>query len=428
MTNGKWRAGACHLMLATIALGLGGSAGAYDFWQYDAGRADYLYRYDLAGYTWPAQGGNAIYDFGQIGTFAANPPGVDAVWLSAAVNDVAGDWERWGNFDFADTLGASGTGKVRLAAADLGTAPEGTTPAKTVAALGASGSLIDYATITFNLNRAITWTKDFFTGVLKHELGHVLGLDDLYQRSAPLSEEFVDHPVGSAAIPERPLLARQDNIMAGDGPWYYGSPHLVIDNDEIAGLTWLWGGKYNQIVSGDLADTWNLQHQDRDTDPHHGVDPNNGGLGWWDYRGTVASPRADGAFPYIDLQFPGYQTFIGHAFGNAPWTHQSLGNGIERFIIEQADWTGNFDLWVQSSFTREGRINAWVQGAGLDEFILPADIDGLAFARDTNGSYMWATIFGPAVPEPPTIALVALCLAGMALLGRSCTAVRALPA
>lgn len=400
----------CGLALAIAVFGAWGNAYAYDFWEYDAGRADFAARYDLSGTPWPGQN-NAIYDFGQIGTFAVTPPGVSNAWLSAAVNDATSDWEKWGNIAFADNLGTSGSGRVRLMSG-IPTTPGA--PAETSFTL--IGSLIGYVTITFN--EAKTWTQDLFTGVLKHELGHVLGLDDLYTSSAPLSEEFVDHPVDSTAIPDRTPSSRQDNIMDGTARagWYYDSPHLVIDNDEIAALTWLWGGYSNQIVTGDLVDAWNPTYHDRDTAPHHGNDPNNG-LGWWDYRGSIVSPRADGAFPYIDLQFPGYEDFTAVATGGAPWTHESLGNGVERFTIQQANWTGNFELSAESHFTRQGRINAWIQGAGLDQFILPLNIDGLVFTQDLPGQYMWPTVYGP-VPEPPTMTLVMLSLAGLAIFGR----------
>jgi len=401
--------------LLTVGFALSApSASGYTLWQYDAGRNDYSSHYDLAGYAWPS-GSGAIYDFGKIGTFASLPTGVSNSWLSNAVNAATSDWENWGNIDFAATLGDAGTGKVRLATADLGTG----TPAETGPTPG--GSTIDYATITFNNNATFTtnhpWTETLFTGVLKHELGHVLGLGDLYDFKDKIppsqAEEFVDHPVGITSIPDRTASARQDNIMAGDINWY-DSGKLVIDNDEIAGLTWLWSGKYNQIVTGDLGG-WNSSYFNfRDTEPHHGIDPNNV-LGWWDYRGSIVSPRANGEFPYIDLEFPGYVTFVGNAYGSAPWSHISLGNGTERFIIEQSNWTGNFDLWVKSTYTQEKRINAWVRGEGFDQFILSPNLDGLAFKASAQGN-SWATVFGP-LPEPPTIVLIGFGIVG---LGISC--------
>ena len=182
---------------------------------------------------------------------------------------------------------------------------------------------------------------------------------------------------------------------------------MIIDNDEIAAVTWLWGGPYNQIATADLGG-WNPAYFSfRDTEPHHGDDPNNGGLGWWDYRGSITTPPTSGR-PYIDLQFAGYEEFLAYAYpNNVSWSHMDLGDDIHRFILEDPEWVGNFDLWVRSSITQERRIDAWVGGGGVDVFDLAPNTNGLAF-EDGN---RFAQVFGP-IPTPSTLLLLAAGLLG----------------
>jgi hypothetical protein len=153
----------------------------------------------------------------------------------------------------------------------------------------------------------------------------------------------------------------------------------------------------------------------RITEEHHGDQAANGGLGWWDYRGSIKPGGT--AKPYIDLDFAGYDTFAYTLYdddGSVPGvTHISLGGSWHRFMIDEVGWGGNFELYVRSTIFEERLINAAILGGGrTDNFnLVPNDL-GLDFA----GGNRWAQVFGP-IPEPGTFALVSI--ASLALMRRN---------
>jgi cold shock CspA family protein len=395
------------LGVCVLGLSMANTAYGYGFYQYGNGRADLATRYEtIAGTTlWTAPAGNPVtFDFGNIGGFAADPnlPALfTTVDATTAVVNAGNAWEPWANVTFGNALGAAGTGLVRLQFDN--------NKAEGAGALGfqATGAAQTYATITFGKQApgGVAWNADNFQWTMMHELGHVLGLDDLY---VDYTEEFVDHPVPGNALPDRPAgfgpepgaRGYADNVMFQnrlDGVDYSKASQTIIDNDEIAAVAWLWGSPYNQIVTGDLATSWNAQGG-RDTEEHHG-DQNNP-PGWWDYRASIVTAGA--GKPYIDLDFMGYEQFLATTYPNAAVTYGgNQGGTIERFIIDEVGWTGNLELFVKSEFTQERRINAWVTGGRTDMFTLAPNLAGLTF----QGGNQWAQVFGP-VPLPNTFLLV----------------------
>lgn len=390
------------LGLSTLGLLIGATATpsfGYGFYQLGNGRQDYSTRYDLTGQMWPTQAGSPlIYDFGNIGGFDTTDPNIPDFFknipnITTAVVNAGNDWEPWANIKFGDALGASGSGLVRLSynsAKPTGAATSGYTMAR------------GHAEIKFGQQASVgvPWDNQNFEWIVLHELGHVIGLDDLY---FDYVEEFVDHPVMGNPVPDLRVEACKDNVMNrinGNGGTsctdnsvndYSKAPTTVIDNDEIAGVTWLWGSKYNQIVTGDLKQEWNTQ-QGRDTEPHHGDQDNP--LTWWDYRGSIVS--SDGNKPYIDVEFPGYELFLASLYPNAPVIYGgNQGGSIERFIIDHAGWVGNFELFLKSEYSKERRVRAWVNGGQEDKFVLPINTQGLV---DGSQNRSWPVVFGPTGP------------------------------
>lgn len=384
------------VFLAVATVAVCPQAFGYGFWKLANGRADYQARYDYVtgSKMWPGQstswgGPVEVYQFGDLYdgftyTGGTNQIGLTKIqvenglqWAVGAANN---GWEKWAKVDFGTSVGPA-TAKVRLAydPTDVGA---------WVNTFDTNGDdLTDYAKITFGTHRAtgVAWDAEHFRLCMQHELGHVLGLDDLYLN---YNEDFVDHRIGETANPNRTPESLRDNIM--NGPWKENSN--TIDNDEIAGVTWLWGADHSQIVTGDLAESWNAD-DGRDVTYHHGTQPENG-LTWWDYRASVVKTSA-GTKPFIDLEFPGYEGFIYNAYPPVNITETALGNDKHRFTIEELGWIGNISLMVNSQYSNEQRIRSdIVTGGATDRFKLARNLNTRAY----SGISTWAMPFGPA-PE-----------------------------
>jgi len=393
----KW--GFRLLALATCAGALTTISFGYGLWKQNHGRADYANRYDLNGNNYPAQAGYT-YNFGKVGGFNALPPGVNAALALEAVQQASNKWSTWGAIAHDTTaLGGVNTGMIRLRYDP--TKPHG------AATSGYNGT---FSEIVFGQKASATvnWTADNFKWIMFHEMGHTLGLDDWY---TDYVEEFVDHPVNSAAPPVKAASAYRDNVMNqynATGNNYAQMPSTGVDNDEIAGLIWLWGSalRNSMIVTGNWDNAWNGQ-DGRDVLEHHGHRT----AGWWTYLGSI-SPHPVGGTPikpYVDLQFPGFTgDFEGESFGTGGGDnfeyvgHQ--GNSVHRFRINTVGFTGNFRLKVKSKYTTETRINAWVSDTtgGTDSFTLNPSLDGAVFLAPASH----AKVYGP-VPEPATILALA---------------------
>jgi hypothetical protein len=373
---------------------------SYGFYQLSAGRNDRSSFYDLAGTMYPNQA-NAVYDFGNFGSFASLPPSVTAAMANTAVASARSTWSQFSNVTWGNTTGATGTGLIRLrydSGLATGAYCEG---------FGTGGNT--FAQITFGQRpqAGTDWNAANFGWVMRHEVGHALGLWDWYTNPV---EEFVDHPTNDPALPNKTPAAFQDNIMnqynyAGND--YSQQPQTIADNDEVAAMVWLWGGTNNQIVTGDFANSWAAGT--RAVVEHHGHQTG----GTWTYRGTFVQPGMER--PYVDLEFAGYQSFMGDTFGdsNPGWVYGgNQGGDIQRFYVDEAGWTGNWELNVTSRFTREKRIKSWVVGGNYDTFLLDPVLQGIAF----DGVNNWAMPFGP-VPEPATVACLGLGM--LALLRRA---------
>lgn len=411
----------CVAALASLAAA---PAAAYDFWKVGAGRADFQAagRYDLAGIPWAAQAGNPlVYDFGNmaIGTGFLSGVGLDVATLNTAATSAGDAWESWANISFGDASGVLNDSKVRL----LYDSTVGKVGAET-RGVAAGVSERTFAEIVFYGAPAtgVAWTAENFQWTLMHELGHVMGLDDLY---FTYPEEFVDHPVAGTNLPDLREAACQDNVMdrynsASSGNCatsvsdYGQAPTTIIDNDEIAAAAWLWGSPFNQIVTGRLGAQWLPAVDARAVLPHHGDQA--GSEGWWTYRGSISTP---GDEPCIGIEFPGFEDWAMTTFPQVPirFDGDLFGNGVQQVCLEASGWVGNFELRMKSKYTTEDHVNAILKfnfgDQRLDLFNLEPDQSGLTFAAldDTHAS--WAMLFGPrAVPEAGTLALIAAALAG----------------
>lgn len=408
-------------------------AHAYSLWQFGAGRADFQTagRYDLTGVPWQAEAGNpTIYDFGDIAVsddfLTASGLGLDQI--NTAIVNAGSFWEQWANVSFgAASVDTNIVGKIRL-----GFEPRVDTPGNAIPYAATYGELPgvvvrEHADILFRSTAAagVPWTPENFQWTLMHELGHVLGLGDLY---LPTAEEFVDHPVAGKDLPDLREIGCQDNVMdrvntsqhgnCADGAVndYSKPPTTFIDNDEIAALAWLWGSPYNQIVTGRLDDRWT--DYTRAVLPHHGDQDG----GWWTYRGTIDTP---GDEPCIVIDFPGFQDYVMTTFPAVPvrFDGDLHGDGSRQICLMASNWSGNFELRMKSSLPTEGYVDAVLrfdQSVGrIDRFFAQPAPSALTFTAIDDNRAVWAQLFGPVrTPEPSGLALlVAACLAGWSAAG-----------
>jgi hypothetical protein len=375
------------------------NAQGYGFFKSNMGRIDYNGNYDLTGLAYPMQA-NAVYNFGKVGTFDTLPADVTNAMVLDAVKDMAADWSKWANVSWdTSALGAFDTGLMRLKYAGDGT--------DTATTSGFNDGATHYAQMNIGqyISGTTKYTQSKLNWIFKHEFGHALGLDDLY---TTYTEEFVDHPANDKnQNPNKTATAYTDNVMNQfrfDGNDYTKEPQTFIDNDEIAGVIWNWGGKYNQIVTGDLASSWNGE-AGRDTVKHHGQDT----AGVWTYRGSIVSAGANE--PYVDIGFSGYKSFEGTAYGTDSPAITYVGNqggNIERFKINKKGFVGNFVLKLTSSITDERRVNSWIVGGTSTDFTLAPMNQALAFTAAGGGQHdRFAMVFGP-VPEPSSLVLLAI--------------------
>ncbi len=385
---------------------------AYDFLSVSAGRNDRASIYDLAGTAYPNQA-NVRYQFGKFGAFNALPQGVQAAWVTAAITAASTDWSKWGKFDFDSSgLLANGAGLVRLnydpninAGGPLGNGAY-------MKGYGFGGRT--YAEITFGklTGSGSAWTQENFSWTMEHEMGHMLGLSDLYNAT---NDEFVDRKLNSLTTVDKTDASYQDNIMNqynAAGNDYTQHPSTVIDNDEVAGLTWLWGSGFNQIVTGKLSAAYQADGLGRGAGQSHGQQT----AGTWTYRGSFNRDAGSVSNPFIEINFPGYVSFTGTTFGaTTPGINWVSSNGTtQRFEIQEAGWTGNFVLNLKSTILTEANVDVTmgVGNLGRDFFTRAPDTGALVNSTNIAGATFWAQPMGPA-PEPSSVFALALGIAAL---------------
>ncbi|MBL8047587.1 MAG: PEP-CTERM sorting domain-containing protein [Chthonomonas sp.] len=401
------------LVLSSVALAA--LASAYGHYGNTAGRMDFASKYDIgARLRYAGQMNANVYDFGKIGAFGALPPGLAAGDVAAGVAAATADWSTYLNIRYDNSaMGAAGTGTIRLRYD-----PTRATGAYADGIVGGVAGQVDYAEIVLGRRptAGAAWTAANFAWTVKHELGHTLGLLDLYENTA---EDFVDHDVNAGANPRLNYDSRRDNIMfqINNGNNYNLPGVTVIDNDEIYGAAWFWGSPHSFIYTGAMNAAYTAgAFPRRGSAEHHGQ--NNAKK--WKYRGNFGTNRLLTTNPYIDIEFWGYQGFTGTLWGPgapAAFTYEGeISPNVHRFKANRADFVGNFELELESKYDRESRMYAQVvAGNNGTSFTLDRNLNGLAHDTGFLGTHKFAMVFG-AVPEPSS--MMALAIGAVALLRR----------
>lgn len=265
--------------------------------------------------------------------------------------------------------------------------------------------------ITFNTN--MTWTTNLAQAVTLHEIGHSLGLDDMYDKSTlPGSTHYfgadiANGPYGHNAIPG--ALATHGNTDNGI-PVMYGYLNsatapgkFALTADDIAGSRWLYGS-YEGSSLACIDVTGDVSVAD---DKHHG--DNNSGK--WTYGATVALWGESG---------PGYAGIeLKAGTGDGGVRSASIYNGVTGALIysetsaapiTQLGW----DILFGDDFTRittslnfDGDLRIELNSLYTQEKIIDWGINANVISSGQT--------FGP-VPEPGTLSLLGIC--AMTLLRR----------
>lgn len=369
---------------------------AYGIYGNTAGRADFATRYDLGSrLQYPGQSSATVYNFGKWAGFAANPPGVTNDMVTSSLAAATAAWSQYINVSYDNSaLNAAGTGMLRLRY------DPGLTGAYANGIQGGVAGEVGYAEMVFGQRPQAggAWNATNFAWTVKHEMGHTLGLVDLYENQ---TEDFVDHPLNEAASPNLTLSSTQDNIMHryNNTNDYSLDPTTNLDNDEIYGTALLWGSPHSFITTGDLADAYSAgDFPRRGSKNHHGQ--NNAKK--WTYRGNFGSNTLTAGNPYVDIEFWGYVGFTGNLYGtpgSAFVYDGEISPNIHRFKVNNQNFKGNFKLTLESTFDREAYNYAQVvSGNNGTSFSLTPSVSGLTHEQAFGGLHRWARVMG-AVPE-----------------------------